>query len=334
MLKKSSLSNRIALAAVCAVALCLATAPFAAAQGQKTSQPAQQPAPPKKKKLPLGSRGFEQFANRDASDKLIAGGATRGGDEASTHVSSGTDLFNEGKYAEAAAELKRAAALEPTWFRAQFRLGMAYEAAGNYREAAAAYAKAVTLKPEPVFDGTEEILTFAKYNLANALALSEQHAAAVEAYHKLIADLPVPLSKPYYNLGLSHVALDQKAQAVEAFKKAIEINADYAEAHYNLGLLYSRDEQYAEAAREFLHAIKSKPDYAEARYNLGLVYYLTDNRAGLAEQQKALQDMKSKLAADLAKLMSAANSSRGQPPAGAAGGGRQTASTLWRARKK
>ena len=302
MLKRSSLSSRIVLAFACAFAVCAVGAPCASARGQKTGQPAQQPSPPKKKKLPPGSRGFEQFANRDGSDKLIAGGATRGGDEASTRVANGTDLFNEGKYAEAAAELKRAAEMEPTWFRAQFRLGMAYEAAGSYREAAAAYAKAVALKPEPVFDGTEEILTYAKYNLANALALSDQHAAAVEAYHRLINDLPVPLSKPYYNLGLSHVALNQKAQAVEAFRKAIEINADYAEAHYNLGLLYGRDEQYAEAAAEFARAIKSKPDYAEARYNLGLVYYLTDNRAGLAEQQKALQDMKSKLAADLAKL--------------------------------
>ncbi|HEX8161267.1 MAG TPA: tetratricopeptide repeat protein [Pyrinomonadaceae bacterium] len=300
MLKKSSLSGLIVLAAV--FALWVGGAPVAAAQGQKT-QPTPQPAPPKKKKLPAGSRGFEQFANRDASDKLIAGGATRGGtDEASARVASGTDLFNEGKYAEAAAELKRAAALEPAWFRAQYRLGMAYEAAGNYKDAAAAYAKAVALKPEPVFDGSEEVIIYAKYNLANSLALSGQHAAAVEAYHRLIDDLPAPLSKPYYNLGLSHVALDQRAEAAEAFKKAIEINADYAEAHYNLGLLDSRDERYDEAAAEFARAIKSKPDYAEARYNLGLVYYLTDNRAGLAEQQKALQDMKSKLAADLAKL--------------------------------
>ncbi|HVG31108.1 MAG TPA: tetratricopeptide repeat protein [Pyrinomonadaceae bacterium] len=302
MLKKSSPSGRIILAALCAFALSVGGAAVAAAQGQKASQPAPQPTPPKKKKLPPGSRGFEQFANRDASDKLIAGGATRGGDEASTHVAAGTDLYNDGKYAEAAAELKRAAELQPTWFRAQFRLGMAYEAVGNYKDAAAAYAKAVALKPEPIFDGTEEILIYAKYNLANALALSEQHAAAVEAYRRLIGDLPVPLSKPYYNLGLSHVALGQNAQAVEAFKKAVDLNRDYAEAHYNLGLLYGRDEQYAPAADEFLLALRSKPDYAEARYNLGLVYYLTDNRAGLAEQQKILQDMKSKLAAELAKL--------------------------------
>lgn len=307
MLKKSSLSGWIVLAVACVVAPCAATGSVAAAKRRARAnhlaqQPQPQPTPAKKKKLPPGSRGFEQFANRDASDKLIAGGATRGGDEASMRVAAGTDLFNEGKYAEAAAELKRAAALEPTWFRAQYRLGMAHEAAGNYKDAAAAYAKAVALKPEPIFDGSEEVLTYARYNLANTLALSEQHAAAVEAYHKLIADLPVPLSKPYYNLGLSHVALDQKAQAVEAFKKAIEINPDYAEAHYNLGLLASRDERYAEAAAEFLLATKSKPDYAEARYNLGLVYYLTDNRAGLAQQQKALQDMKSRFAADLAKL--------------------------------
>jgi tetratricopeptide (TPR) repeat protein len=320
MSNKSNLFGRVAAgAASCAFALCLtsqssamsqhgraARARHNARQGQ-TAQPQQPAAQPKKKKLPPGVRGFDQFANRDASDKLIAGGATRneGRDaaeaEAILKLDQGWQAYKDGKFADAAAAFARAAELEPAWFRAQFRLGTAYEAQGKFREAAASYAKAVALSPDMAVDDALDPFK-AQYNLANSLAQSEQHEAAVGAYRKLIDLLPAPIPTPYYNLGISYVALGRTGDAAEAFRKAVEIKPDYAEAHYNLGLLASRAERYPEAVGEFKEAIKSKPDYADARYSLGLVCYLTDDRAGLAEQQKALQDMKSKLAADLAKL--------------------------------
>jgi tetratricopeptide (TPR) repeat protein len=311
-----SLSRRGAvLAAACAFALCVVNTSVALSQRgrstrqrQNAQQPgAQQPAPPKKKKLPPGVRGFEQFANRDASDKLITGGATRAEPkdareaEATASLDRGRDFYKDGKFREASEAFSRAAELEPTWFRAQFRLGMAYEGQGRYREAAAAYGKAVALTPDAVIDEPQDFFS-AQYNLANSLALSNQHEAAVATYLKLNDSLPVPLHTPYYNLGLSYVALGKTQEATEAFRKAIEIKPDYADAHYNLGLLYSRGEQYPRAVEEFKQAIKSKSDFAEARYSLALVYYLTDDRAGLAEQQKALQEMRSKFAADLAKL--------------------------------
>lgn len=315
-----SLSKRGIIVASFACVLCVANSPVAWAQRgrgsssssvrqrQNAQQPgAQQPAPPKKKKLPPGVRGFEQFANRDASDKLITGGATRAEPkdakeaEAMASLDRGKEFYKDGKFKEAADAFSRAADLEPTWFRAQFRLGMAYEGQGRYREAAAAYSKAVGLTPDEVIDEPQDFFS-AQYNLANALALTSQHEAAVATYLKLIETLPAPIQTPYYNLGLSYVALNKPQEATEAFKKAIEIKPDYADAHYNLGLLYSRGEQYPQAVEEFKQSLKSRPDFAEARYSLGLVYYLTDDRAGLAEQQKALQEMKSKFAADLAKL--------------------------------
>ena len=307
MLKMSRRSSRAALLASCALALCVAVSLSASAQRQNTSQPGAQPSPqpPKKKKLPPGARGFEQFANRDASDKLITGGATRtaASDEAAASVESGTALFEQGKFPQAVEAFKRAVALKPDMFRAHFRLGMAYEAAGDYKEAAASYRRALELKPDEVADAPQDVF-FAQYNLANSYALASppQHEQAIDIYQKLIVNLPVPLAQPYYNLGLSYAAMNNQPEAEKALKKAVEIKPDYAEAHYNLGLLYSRAENYAPAAVEFKEAIKAKPDYAEARYNLGVVYYLTDNRAGLAEQQKALQDMKSRFAAALAKL--------------------------------
>jgi tetratricopeptide (TPR) repeat protein len=308
-----SLSKRGILVAACVLMFCVGNASAAqrsrgARQRQNAQQPgAQQPAPPKKKKLPPGVRGFEQFANRDASDKLITGGATRAEPkdakeaEAMASLDRGKEFYKDGKFKEATEAFSRAADLEPTWFRAQFRLGMAYEGQGRYREAAAAYSKAVGLTPDEVIDEPQDFFS-AQYNLANALALSNQHEAAVATYQKLIDTLPAPIQTPYYNLGLSYVALGKPQEASEAFKKAIEIKPDYADAHYNLGMLYSRGEQYPQAVEEFKQAIKARPDFAEARYSLALVYYLTDDRAGLAAQQKALQEMKSKFAADLAKL--------------------------------
>jgi tetratricopeptide (TPR) repeat protein len=318
MLNKSGLSGRVLMvASACAFAFCLMGSSVAMSQHgrttrarRNTTQPQQQAQPtpaPKKKKLPPGVRGFDQFANRDASDKLIAGGATRNEPsdakeaEAIQKLDQGWQFYKDGKFVDAAAAFARAADLEPTWFRAQYRLGTAFEAQGKFREAAEAYAKAVTLSPDMAVDDALDPFK-AQNNLANALAQSEQHEAAVAAYQKLIDALPSAIPTPYYNLGLSYVALGKTKDAGDAFRKAVEIKPDYAEAHYNLGLLASRAEQYTQAADEFNLAIKSKPDYADARYSLGLVYYLTDNRAGLAEQQKALQAMNSKLAADLAKL--------------------------------
>lgn len=317
-------SRRVALvAALFVLALCAMSASAAMSQHRRTSRSrrvaptaqhnAQQsnaqptPAPKRPKKLPPGTRGFEQFANRDASDKLITGGATRPVPRSDAEANAlllldkGKELYGGGKYDDALTAFKQAADLEPNWFRAQYRLGMAYEALGRYADAAAAYAKAVALQPDVSVDDPEDFYKV-QYNLANAYALAGQHDAAIKTYRQLIDSTPAPLSHPYYNMGLSYAALGKTPEATAAFKKAVEISPDFAEAHYNLGLAYARAEQYQQAADEFKQAIRVKPDYAEAHYNLGLVYYITDDRAGLASEQRALAAMKSNLAAELAKL--------------------------------
>jgi tetratricopeptide (TPR) repeat protein len=128
------------------------------------------------------------------------------------------------------------------------------------------------------------------------------------------------VAKPYYNIGLSYVALDDQANAIKSFQEAIRLfketeaananNPDYARdpafelSYYNLGLTYSKLEQYTDAAEAFRQAIALNPDHAEARYNLGVVYYMLDNRAGLLEQKRALDVAKSPLAKELASLVS------------------------------
>lgn len=262
---------------------------------------------PKNRKLPPGAKGFEQYATRDASDKLATGGATRDppNDEFWLTMRRGDELYEAGKYREAAEHYALASKIKPEVFRAFYALGAAHEAAGQFKEAASAYKTATALKPDPLSDDPSAPFKL-QYALANSQAASGQHAEAVTTYRQVIEQIEkagARMANPYYNLALSLVALNRQQEAIAAFTKAVEIDPDYAEAHYNLGVIHSKTEHYAEAVEAFKKAIKIKPDYAEARYNLGLAYYLTDDRAGLREQQKALRSLDPRLAGDLAKLI-------------------------------
>ncbi len=310
-------ASRLLTAAACALVLCGALTAFGwgAPAGAQQNTNAAQPQPPKKKKLPPGAKGFEQYAGRDASDKLVTGGATRG--EMSAYdvaMQRGRDAYEAGQYKDAVAAFKEATTLQAKSFKAFFSLGAAYEAQGLYKEATEAYKRATALTPDPVNDQPTDVL-IAYYNLGNALANAGQHREAVDAYQQVISRAPT-LAMPYYNMGISLASLGQQQEAIKSFQDAIKVfkdtaarvrdyhNPTYELAYYNLGVAYSKTEQYAEAAAAFQQALALDPAHAEARYNLGLVYYMTDNRPGLVEQQKALQASKPELARELAKLMS------------------------------
>ncbi|HEX8069216.1 MAG TPA: tetratricopeptide repeat protein [Pyrinomonadaceae bacterium] len=343
MAKTLTVSLRWLGGACCALILSgavVALAPRTTAQGQNQNS---NQAQPKKKKLPPGAKGFEQYAGRDASDKLITGGATRGGlcpgcpppkavEVAITH---GLDAFFEAeqaaqpqeaaaKYKEAEDAFRQATVADPKNFKAWSSLAWTYETEKKYKEAADAYRHAVKLTPaapapESAEPDVETQLLMAYFNLGNVLAADNQHAQAVEAFRQVSSVRPA-YPQTYYNIGLSYVALgghDQDAinafqEAVTRFKALVAKDPDYSnpvfeQAYYNLGLLYSKSdkpEDAAKAAEAFRQAVKLDPNHAEARYNLGLIYYLTDNRPGLIEQQKALLTTKPELAKELAKLMS------------------------------
>ena len=63
------------------------------------------------------------------------------------------------------------------------------------------------------------------------------------------------------------------AEATAAFRKAITLKPDYAEAHYYLGEVLEREGKHAEAAQEFAKAESLKKNYFEAALDLGSAYY-------------------------------------------------------------
>ena len=62
-------------------------------------------------------------------------------------------------------------------------------------------------------------------------------------------------------------------EEIAEYKRAIEINPNYAQAHCSLGAVYSVKGMYDEAIGEFKKAIEINPNYALPHNNLAIVYY-------------------------------------------------------------
>jgi tetratricopeptide (TPR) repeat protein len=76
----------------------------------------------------------------------------------------------------------------------------------------------------------------------------------------------------FFNLGKTHLKLSLYDEAIKAFKDAIQVKADFAEAHNGLGDAYLYSGRPQEAITAYMQAIKLNPNYAEAYNGLGVAY--------------------------------------------------------------
>ena len=97
------------------------------------------------------------------------------------------------------------------------------------------------------------------------------HKEAIEAFKQAIRINPDD-ADAHNNLGVVYHKLGMHKEAIEAYKEAIRINPDHADAHYNLGVAYFFLGMHKEAIEAFKEAIRINPDYADAHRNLGIVY--------------------------------------------------------------
>ena len=63
--------------------------------------------------------------------------------------------------------------------------------------------------------------------------------------------------------------LSWPGQAVEAFRRALALRPDFAEAYTNLGNVLQGKEAFEEALEAYRQAISLRPDLAEAHANMG-----------------------------------------------------------------
>lgn len=89
-----------------------------------------------------------------------------------------------------------------------------------------------------------------------------------------------------YQLGRYYQGQNRFNEAVNAYLKALNADANFVEAHNGLGVVYSRQGKYREAIAAFQAAILQTPKAAHLYSNMGYAYYL---QGQYAESVKALE---------------------------------------------
>ncbi|MFZ9023466.1 MAG: tetratricopeptide repeat protein, partial [Anaerohalosphaeraceae bacterium] len=130
------------------------------------------------------------------------------------------------------------------------------------------------------------------YNMGVVKSMQGESAEAVAAYRKAVELNPI-YTRAHYNLGVIHLKMDSLEEAEGHFRAIIQNDqsADSAKAYFQLGYILSRQKGRTAGAIEFYtKAITLKPDYYQARNNLALQLEKID------EKEKAIVELKKAIA--------------------------------------
>ncbi len=112
--------------------------------------------------------------------------------------------------------------------------------------------------------------SLAHNDLGIVLANSGRIDEAIEHYRKALEIKP-DYPDAHNNLGIALASGGRIDEAIEHYEKALEINPDYAIAYNNLGIALASRRRDVEAMAHFRKALEIDPDYAEAHADLGNV---------------------------------------------------------------
>jgi len=263
--------------------------------------------------LPAHYRGSEIDRAIGAQDwpraeQLLATEIERQPKEASAllRVLAGVFLANR-KPLNAAVAIKKAETLGPIDDRTRFALVLAYVSLKRNDWARPELDRLVASDPSnPMYE----------YWLGRLDYDAGQYAAAAERYERVIAR-DASFVRAYDNLGLSYEALNEPDKALQAYRKAVELNRNakspspwpplnlgtllrqrgelkeaesllreavaadgsLPQAHYQLGGLLEQAQRYDEAVTELTAAASADPAYADPHYALARIYRRTGRTA-------------------------------------------------------
>jgi tetratricopeptide (TPR) repeat protein len=163
------------------------------------------------------------------------------------------DAFNSGmsalqanNFPVAVEQLTKASELDPTQLAVWSNLAGAYDSwskSTKGAESEQALAKAMELYPKVLEMKPDDAAVH--NNFALALARAKKFQEAEQELAKSAALDPAGAGKYYYNLGAILVNTGQNEPAGAAFKKAIELDPNYADAHYQYGIYLTGKAQVA-----------------------------------------------------------------------------------------
>ena len=231
-----------------------------------------------------------------------------------------------GRYEEAAGDLRRAVAIAPDCFECRYNLGRALLKTGGETEGIELFRKLISEKKDfrdayaALGDGLSEKGLFeegiAAYrealrfdrkdavtlcSLGHSLEQLKKHNEALEALNESIK-LDPRLAEAHINRGVTLYSMGRVKDAVENFRNAISLNSASAEAHSNLGVALDRLGK-KEAHQYFVEAARLRPDWGYAIYNLGVSNLKRGERDAARTQISSLERLDTGLAESLKKQL-------------------------------
>jgi Tfp pilus assembly protein PilF len=198
-----------------------------------------------------------------------------------TPVADGIKALDAGKPAEAEAHFLKAVAADAKDFSSYFNLAFAQSQQNKDLDAIANYRKVLELKP-----GLYE----AELNLGILLLRQKMYKDAVPVLEAAAKQKPAEYRAQFY-LGEALSNAGQGAAAEAAYRKALGIKADSAEAAHGVGQALLQQGKTAEGAPYFEQAAKLDASYEQTLLHLATVHEADKNlEAAIAIYKRFPQD--------------------------------------------
>ena len=247
-----------------------------------------------------------QQGNLSAALPHLQRAATLRPESAEVRHNLGAALWYSGAREQALAELRESARLDPGSAGGHAFLGMALLETGDLTGARASLQRAMALSPAMAAAYVDLGVVFlregnlekglgpleAGLNVPSPVPPTPSWDPAIAALRQALASSPQQSQTPEAHnvLGLM---LGRKGASGEdvaaAFRAAIRIRPDYAEAHNNLGLVLIQSGNDDEGIAALREAVRLAPTYVEARTNLGAALTPTDVAAAIKELEEAVR---------------------------------------------
>jgi len=201
--------------------------------------------------------------------------------------SNATNVYNRGKvlyelkrYKEAIAAYEKAIQLKPEYAEAWNGEGKTFYDLKKYKEALDAYDKAIQIQPEYL-----EAWIGRGYVLNNL----ERYQEAIDSFDKVLK-IQVNSPEVWNARGDALMSLQRYQEASESYGKAVQYKPDYYQAWSSRGWALHKLQQYEEAIAAYDKAVQVKPDYYQAWYSRGNAFVkLQRYQDAIASYDKAVQ---------------------------------------------
>jgi superkiller protein 3 len=84
----------------------------------------------------------------------------------------------------------------------------------------------------------------------------------------------------YANLGSTHYVMQRYSEAIEMYRKALEIDPDHVETRFNLAVAFADAQIFDEAIREWRRVVELAPDSQAARVSSDNIRMIEEFRSG------------------------------------------------------